>query len=498
MKKLLLAALFLCSMATMNAQDIATIIEKSEFKTKDKGEIFLADVLELPGNEKIAVFKKFRGATTLVHKYDAEGKLVKEVKFEPKYEIKSQLGGHTFIYKNTIYVIYIAFNNNSKLEVHISTAGLDDLVFTDSNLMSFETTNYPLVYSEDDTAASSRNTYLNTKLSNDKSHFIIYYNHPESKEIRTQKLLLVDVVKKNIVFEHSYDKDAANTVFFYDNVIYQDGAIYALANARRVDKLDFNIYLEAQKISSGGIQRVKFEHQDNMMPNRLTMKYHGEKLLVVGFYGQKKNLTSGVCYFDIETASMGLKNKKIYPFTSQFYIDKFGKDKPKDIDGLQNIGEMLILDNGDIAFTGEAVERIFYQTGGFTMNYYDIIIGRISETGDLKWIRNINKIQKNGDGRFGLSYAAKAKDDNVFIFLNAEELRGDAGNPKFKNADYDHSSFYALRFDIKGNMDYKKILDKKDRKVEPNPRYCVKASEGDAFYIFGQDDYNRLFAKVKL
>ena len=78
-----------------------------------------------------------------------------------------------------------------------------------------------------------------------------------------------------------------------------------------------------------------------------------DRLVCIGFYSDRKEYRfKGISYFELDPTSLAIKKSKYNPFTEQFIIDKYGKEKDKELKNL-SFRKILITENNDIVFNAE-------------------------------------------------------------------------------------------------------------------------------------------------
>lgn len=236
-----------------------------------------------------------------------------------------------------------------------------------------------------------------------------------------------------------------------------------------------------------------------------------DKLACIGFYSdEKENRYKGICYFDMNPVSLGVNKSTYSPFTTQFLIDKYGKEKQKELKFL-TFRNFLLTKNHDIIFNAEEYYTQTSYNGGSAMggggmssstsyNYDDIVCARLNAQGELIWARNINK--KQGSGRNSvlayLSYSSMEKDEDTYFFINAAEKIRKISNDRieFKGASKSQSNLNIIRIDKNGVFDYKEVLDNEENEVP----FMVSAgaASNNAEYFLGRKGKNKQLLKITL
>lgn len=203
------------------------------------------------------------------------------------------------------------------------------------------------------------------------------------------------------------------------------------------------------------------------------------KITCVGFYSDIKDYRyKGIVVYNINVSNFTLTYSKFNKFTEQFLIDKYGKNKDKELRSLQ-FKSLIIASNNDIIFNAEEFYINSYSNFGTnnsfngrynktTYNYNDIVTGRLNTDGDLLWARNINKRQSTKDDTEKLmSFTTNVIDSNIYFFINAAEKVTKISNDRirFDDTTKNNSNLNIIRVDDNGNFDFKEILDDKENEV---------------------------------
>ena len=210
-------------------------------------------------------------------------------------------------------------------------------------------------------------------------------------------------------------------------------------------------------------------------PEALNPILTADKLVCVGFYSNRKdNRYNGIAYFDIDLNTLNIKDKKYHEFSTQFMLDKFGRDEEEDVKNL--IFKEVVVDNDFILFNAEE----YFVTSSFQSDvsgtrlkinryhYNDIVSVKLSTTGEMVWARNINKSEvTQGDPAY-TSYSSFTKDKNSYFFISTA-----SENPQqltderiiFKQGLSQNKNIFVVKLDEAGRMNYQKIIDGKEARL---------------------------------
>ena len=187
-------------------------------------------------------------------------------------------------------------------------------------------------------------------------------------------------------------------------------------------------------------------------------------MLCIGFYADRKdNRYNGIAYFKLNPSSLAIESQKFNAFSSQFMMDKFGREDDKTIKDLV-FKSMDVTNDGYILFNAEeyftSTSTQANSSGGRVLvtryHYNDIVSVKLSPDGDMVWARNINKSEvTQGDGAY-TSYSAYTKDGNTYFFISTA-----SENPQQIGADriMFKQGLGRIKLDEKGHMNYDKVID---------------------------------------
>lgn len=185
--------------------------------------------------------------------------------------------------------------------------------------------------------------------------------------------------------------------------------------------------------------------------------YYNKGLLKGSFLGgrsQNKSSADGIVIFKLSKEGKILQNivHEIPLEVINLYIsDKAqakNEDKEEDEDEdveMQNmvLRDLIIYDDGSLAFMGEQYFMIVHQTQKsvyYTYHYYNILATKINADGSLAWMTKIPKKQIGRKGRGGMSFTYLSNSDSHFLlFLD-----------NVKNIDLPKNEFPAKHSDGKG------------------------------------------------
>lgn len=285
----------------------------------------------------------------------------------------------------------------------------------------------------------------------DKKMLIQYRKKPEVKR---------DKISHDIIGMNSFDENmtmtSANEIEMpyterrmdnLDYVIDGDGTMYILAKVyhddsnkdkKRNKDEEANYHVELLRIKSGSkdIDITKVEVKDTFLKGLWLYESPDNYMVCAGFYndGERKNRASvdGLVVFKIgkDGSVSDLTTHEIPVEVLNEYIPekKQRKNNKKDAKG-EAVFEHLLLrqlvinkDDGSLVLIGEkkyVVEHVTQRSVYYTYHYEDLLITKITPSGELAWMKKIPKIQKGSNGLGGMSYKYMfANGNHHLLFLD--------------------------------------------------------------------------------
>lgn len=100
-------------------------------------------------------------------------------------------------------------------------------------------------------------------------------------------------------------------------------------------------------------------------------------------------------------------------------------------------------------------------------HYNDIVLAKLSASGDMEWARNINKTEvTQGDASYA-SYTAYGQGEDMYFFINSGENPQKIGNERilFKQGFSRNPNMFVIKVDATGSLSYKKLVDDKELRL---------------------------------
>src|SRR5690606_18470262 len=179
-------------------------------------------------------------------------------------------------------------------------------------------------------------------INQDKSAFAITVDIKD-KNSETHKVFLFDS-SLNKKIDHVFKKEIKDKKFHYENIeVSKEGK-----KKKQGGKYEY----ELTKISNNGEKTQVFDTGEQYAASLKVIKLDN-KLVCIGLYSDRKDSRyKGVCYYELNPNDLEMKTSKYSPFTEQFMIDKYGKNKDKELKNL-SFRNVITTDNQEIIFNAE-------------------------------------------------------------------------------------------------------------------------------------------------
>lgn len=526
MKKIILFLTLGLFSFNVSSQEIPTTLVKSEV-FKDEYKYSSVVLVEDDGKDGILIVRSYQGGVFssgsgyYFEHYDSNMKLIKEYEYErvqkkaDKKSVGTILG--IILDGDNIRLIDYAYNKTDKVFICSAlSSNINDFNFTSQELFrvnSEEIQRGPIV-SFMGIGSGARNydgdAGANMIINEDRTAFAITIDIKD-KTAETHKLFLFDK-SLNKKIDHTFKREIKDRKFTYENIdVSKDGnTLYILGKVytdeKKKKKEGGKYQFELTRITKDSEKTQVFDTEEHFSSSLKTIIFEG-RITCIGFYSDRKdNRYKGISYFELDPTTLAIKKSKFNPFTEQFIIDKYGKDKDKELKFL-SFRKILITPSNDIVFNAEE----FYITttyisngmngGGRTQTIYhydDIVSAKINASGDIVWARNINKRQATTGDESYISYTSTLKDNDTYFFINTGEKVKKLKNDRiqFGQASTKKSNLNVIRINPNGDFDYKEILDDKDNEVP----FMVSdgALTGNSVIFIGRKGKKKQLLKITL
>ncbi|HLA54700.1 MAG TPA: hypothetical protein VK623_01250 [Flavobacterium sp.] len=510
MKKILLLLVCGLGFLTAGAQDIPFKIQKSAvFKDEYKRSSIIS--VDEDGNGGTVIVRSYSGgAFSSAHgyyfeHYDADMKLIKD--FE--YELKRGYVMGVFVHGGQVNIVDFLYDKEQKAYIcEVSSSSINDFQFATKELFRL---------SREEVKGSffgggyDSDSYASMLINQDKTAFAISVDITD-KTSETHKLYSFDADLK-LKIEHTFKRDIKDKKFKYEsidvskdgNTIYLLGKVYTQEKKKKKEGGKYQY--ELSRITSNDSKTQVFDTDDHFAAS-LKPVFKKDKVACVGFYSDRKDWRyKGLCYFDLDPVTLEIKTQKFNPFTEQFIIDKYGKDKDKELKNI-SFRDFFLTKNNDIVFNAEEYyETTTYVSTGNGGGYYrtiyhydDIVSAKISDSGDLTWARNINKRQATDGDESYISYTSMVKGTDTYFFINTGEKVKKLKNDRiqFGQTSTKRSNLNIIRINENGDFDYQEILDDKDNEVPFMVAFGAISKNGESVYFIGRKGKKKQLLKVTI
>lgn len=388
---------------------------------------------------------------------------------------------NAFMSGNDLCLIEALFNRKGKkIEYYINKTPKDSFLFQRSLLFSI-----PLLDIKK-TVSFFGMAGINNKDADARGNFQLSKNHKyivfaidiKDKDFETHRIFVFNNALEK-VYETEFKRSIRDKNFKLETIdiderdatVYLLGKVYSEEKKKKKSggKYQFELY----KIKGNSTESLVFDSNEKYIGS-LTTLIHNKKLFCLGFYSEKNDKRyKGVAYFDIDQNKMSLRNKVYSPFTKQFILDKYGKEKEKE---LKNIAfkNVLITKNGECIINAEEFFMRAHQlknqqgsTFNYTYHFRDIVCVKLDVNGKLVWARNINKRQADNYNSPFLSYTSVYHNFKSYFFINSSDKVKKLSNDRlqFKGVRINKANLYVITLDKNGVFQYKKLVDNDDSEV---------------------------------
>ncbi|HLP64104.1 hypothetical protein [Flavobacterium sp.] len=515
--KFLAMALFVALFSVVSsAQEINCKTTKSEV-FKDEYKYSNIVLVEEDGNGGVFIVRWYRGGVFssgmgyYFEHYDSNLKLIKEFEYEMKYSEVIKQSSVIGVITNGNDVSLIDFVYDKSQGAYICsalTSNMNDFNFKSKELFRLNSEEIKQ-FSFLSGGGFDKDSGASMIINEDKTAFAVTVDIKDKKS-ETHKLYLFDsALNKKI--DHTFKRDIKDRKFIYENIdVSKDGnTLYLLGKVftdEKKKKKDGGRYqFELTQITKDSEKTQVFDTEEHYSRSLKTIIFQ-DRLTCIGFYSDKNdNRYKGISYFELDPKTLEIKKTKFNPFTEQFMIDKYGKDKDKELKNL-SFRQLLITPNNEIVFNAEefyiTVHTYSSPNGGMQTrtiyHYDDIVSAKISSAGDIVWARNINKRQATSGDESYISYTSTVKGDDTFFFINTGEKVKKLSKDRiqFGQTSTKKSNFNVIKITPNGDFDYQELLDDKDNEVP----FMVSdgAISGNSVYFVGRKGKKKQLLKVTL
>lgn len=499
MKKLLFILSLGFCLTTLHAQDadIPCKIQKSDiFKDEYRNSQLVC--VNGDANGGVVMVRSYLGSFSTGYyfeHYDSSMKLVNEF----HYELKAGVILGTLVNDNKVHMVEFTYDKIAKAYMCIvNTADINDFKFTPKELFRLEREEVKMGVLFN--GNNFDNDYLARMLvGSGGGAFAISIDINDRDEKKEMRKIYVYDAGLNLKIENFFKRDIKDRRFKFKNIeVSENGEVaYLLGLAETPEsqqkKEGGKYQYELSRITNSSIKTQVFDTGDHYTQSLVTV-LKKDRIACVGFYSDRNDKRfKGLCYFDMDPETLEVKTTAFNPFTEQFMIDKYGKNKEKELKFIA-FKNVYLAPNNDIIINAEENYVTSVRVGGMNnmgatyynvFHYDDIISARLSNEGSLVWARNINKRQKTDDVASYISYSSINKNDNTYFFINTGDKVTKLSNDRiqFGQKSVNRSNLNVIKMDGTGNFEFKQLLDDKENEVPFMVANGAAAGEGNIYFL---------------
>lgn len=446
----------------------------------------------------------------LIEHYDKNMTLVSEF----NYKLKNTNFIDGYVKNGQVYLLFLDYDYGSaSYNYVVHRSPISAMRFTQETLLSIPSKEVqnPLdknYYNRNFSSGFTTSVFFD----DEKTAFVISAHFKKGKN-NNHFIYLYDTSLGKLI-EHDFSAEVEEKNYAFENIAVSKNLdeAYIIGKAyfkkRRFGALERKFQYELIQISGTGSKTQTFDDPGKFSES-LKPIVQPNKLLCVGFYADRKdNRYNGLAYFDLDPNSLIVRSKKYNPFSQQFMMDKFGREDDKEIKNLV-FKNASVTAEGDILFNAEE----YFVTSSVQANssggrvkvqrfhYNDIISAKLNNSGDVEWIRNINKAEvTQGDGAYA-SYSSYSKGGNTYFFISTA-----AENPQllpgerllFKQGLSRNRNVFAIRLDPQGHISYEKLIDDKEARLPLMVSKPLMVSSNDDLLFYAKRGNKKQLVRVDL
>lgn len=498
----------------IKAQNIATPIEvkiSETFKDSKKYTTLAFSVEDENGG--VIIGRNYNKGCYIEH-YNDQLKLVEE--YEMEMDNKRSRILDAFIKDSKLMVVeYFQNGDEEELQYVLHKTNLDKFAFKKSILFSIPFSEFKKNILEDIWSKSifgmgkeDQDASGEMSVSKNRKYIAFYQDIMDDEKESHTIYVFNDRMEK--MYQHSFSSDIQDRKFTIQNVDIsdKDGTVYLLGKttpkeARGKDDGGKYFY-ELYKIDASGKKSLQFDSEDKFAAS-LTTIIGEDKILCAGFYSDLRDTRyKGVVHFSINPEDLSIQSSKYSPFSDQFIMDKYGKDKDKE---LRNIvfRESHVDAENNLILAGEEHFVRFVNTGQMGnsyVNYYfmDIIAVKLDPKGELIWSRNINKGQTSLVMDPAASYISNYRNGKLLFFINGDDKVKKMSNDRigFPDARNKKMNLFAIEIDDNGDFNYEIIIPEDDAEVAFGVSEGILLNNGEQIIFQGSLKRKKQISKLTL
>lgn len=444
-----------------------------------------------------------------IEHYDSSLKLIDSYDFE--LDNKNSHVLEAFINNDKLTLVEANYNKGDKqLQYQAHTSPLDKFNFSTKTILGIDFEEFRKIaaivaFVPINFGGFDSDFFGDMVISKDRKHFVITQDIKGKDEELRQIHVFNDKMEK--LYSHNFKRDIKDRKFDLQNVdIDTDGTVYLLGKvktekAKRKDdggKYEYELY----KIHGESREMISFDSAEKYIGSLTTVVNDGE-VFCVGFYSERNDYRyKGLAHLKLNSDELSISSATYSPFTDQFVIDKYGKEKDKELRNI-DFKAIHVTKNNEIILTGEEffITTTFVQGITYTtFHYRDIISAKMDASGKLLWARNINKAQSSSTDSPYLSFTSDYNNGKVYFFINGDDdvrkIRND--RIEFRPTSIKKMNLYAISLDESGEMNYDIIIGDDESEVAFSAGNGVLLNNGEEVIFQGRRRKKKQIAKLQL
>ncbi|MBM1105373.1 hypothetical protein JQC67_04385 [Aurantibacter crassamenti] len=443
-----------------------------------------------------------------IENYDKDLNLVSEF----NYKLKNSNFVEGYVRNGQIYLLFLDYNiGTESYDYVVHRSPMDEFNFTEETILSIKSdpVREPLgrnYYNRKFTSGFTSSVLFN----DEKSAFVISTHFKKGKI--DQHLIHLYNASLDKLMTYDFSETAEEKNYSFENVVFSQDLdeVYIVGKAyfkkRRFTAKERKFQYEMIQITRNGALTQSFDDFSRFSEGLKPIMKNG-KLFCVGFYADRKDdRYNGLSYFEMNPLTLELKTKKYNPFSDQFMNDKFGREGDKEIKNLV-FKNLSITNDGSILFNAEE----FFVTNSVQSNssggrvkverfhHNDIVSAKLNASGDIVWVRNINKAEvTQGDGAYA-SYSSYVKEGKTYFFIatSAENPQLMSGERLlFKQGLSRNRNIFTIQLDENGKISFEKLIDDKEARLPLMVNIPLINTDKDQLLFYAKRGTKKQLVKV--
>lgn len=428
------------------------------------------------GNQVISV--KFHKKHTLIQKFNSDKPVFINKKQYEDYFPKDHVIEAVYDLNNKIVILYSTWdlNNNNKEQLFAQEIDFEKCVFKGQPQLIVSSEEKILGIDGYGKITLFGDKFI-TQIAKDKTSFCVKYkkrpkNPFESNTFNDVVINAFDselnlIYKKTLVSPYPMETKIENIAFLYD----KNGAAHFFCrvfekrdkNAPKTILANYTVQLFTIPKNSEQVIVNKLDSNGKYITNAKIIDTDKDFIICGGFYSnleiRGENTSNGIFSLKVDTDgkmhSQGF-NEFSVEIAKSLNSEKTHK-KGTQID-LLTVTDLILDPNENILIVGE--EQYYTTRGDFVYGHYeDILITKVNKEGKTEDYKKIQKIQKEGDGKYDLSYKVITFNNSYYFFFLDHLKNINENNSKIEQfKDFGDGYLAFVKLDFANNTIFKKGL----------------------------------------